>query len=301
LRIATLFQAAGIQVIVLKGPAVALTAYGDLSRRTFTDVDLLVRREDILRARQILTANGYKTNYPDRMEEAIVEGQHALELLSDQGMVELHWAFFPRHLHLDFDLEEIWREAVALPELGTSTMALSQPHRVLYLCAHGAKHRWFPLRWIVDLAQTVVKLSPSDGRRVVELARRYHCRRILALGLRVIRDVYPEDRAPFDDAVYGSNRSTRRLVAFARKELESLGVDQHYIGRRSHSINPYLQYSVFWIDARERLRDRMACRLDLIFKPSPGDANLNAFGKAMRPFQRSIKAVAQMIRSSGNS
>jgi len=38
---------AGIPTIVLKGPAVALAAYGDFSRRTFADIDLLVHKHDL--------------------------------------------------------------------------------------------------------------------------------------------------------------------------------------------------------------------------------------------------------------
>ena len=49
--IASRLENAGIPVIVLKGPALGVTAYGDASMRTFRDIDLLVRREDVLRGR----------------------------------------------------------------------------------------------------------------------------------------------------------------------------------------------------------------------------------------------------------
>src|SRR5204863_9786310 len=45
------FAEAKIAAIVLKGPALANQAYGDCSRRTFADVDLLVPRNDLSRAK----------------------------------------------------------------------------------------------------------------------------------------------------------------------------------------------------------------------------------------------------------
>ena len=44
------FRAAGIEVAVLKGPAVALMVYGGIAQREFTDLDLLVHPEDLTRA-----------------------------------------------------------------------------------------------------------------------------------------------------------------------------------------------------------------------------------------------------------
>ncbi len=47
------FHRSGIPVLVLKGPAIGIAAYGDCSRRVFADADLLVRRTDLGHARNM--------------------------------------------------------------------------------------------------------------------------------------------------------------------------------------------------------------------------------------------------------
>jgi hypothetical protein len=45
------FRAAGIETIPYKGPVLALFAYGDLALRRFVDLDVIVRKSDVTRAR----------------------------------------------------------------------------------------------------------------------------------------------------------------------------------------------------------------------------------------------------------
>src|SRR5260370_38643204 len=61
-RLLDLFAREGIQVLPFKGPTLAMAAYGNLALRQFTDLDLLIRKEDVLRARGILLENGYRTD-----------------------------------------------------------------------------------------------------------------------------------------------------------------------------------------------------------------------------------------------
>ena len=74
----------------------AIAAYGNLALRQFTDLDLLVRQEDALRAREILLGNGYRTDLQlnTRWEEAYLHGYDEFVLYSPHGypLVELHWA-----------------------------------------------------------------------------------------------------------------------------------------------------------------------------------------------------------------
>src|SRR6476469_7955692 len=53
-RLINLFRDAGIEVIPYKGPVLALFAYGDIALRRFVDLDVIVKKSDVLRARDIL-------------------------------------------------------------------------------------------------------------------------------------------------------------------------------------------------------------------------------------------------------
>jgi hypothetical protein len=49
-----------VLAIPFKGPVLAWKIYGDISKRSFNDLDLLIEREDFYRTTQILAANGFR-------------------------------------------------------------------------------------------------------------------------------------------------------------------------------------------------------------------------------------------------
>lgn len=71
-RILEDFSKAGIETILVKGPLVSLLAYGDPGVRSFVDLDLIVRHEQILEASRRMTALGLDRDVP---EAAIVAGK----------------------------------------------------------------------------------------------------------------------------------------------------------------------------------------------------------------------------------
>src|SRR5258705_4493380 len=61
-RLIKLLDASAITAIPFKGPALALFAYDDLNLRRYVDLDIMVRKEDVLSAREILLADGYESS-----------------------------------------------------------------------------------------------------------------------------------------------------------------------------------------------------------------------------------------------
>src|SRR5438132_10493948 len=59
LGILELFAAEGIEAMPYKGPAIAVSIYGRLALRQFTDLDILVRKHDVWRSQQLLVSRGY--------------------------------------------------------------------------------------------------------------------------------------------------------------------------------------------------------------------------------------------------
>src|SRR5215218_2458387 len=63
LRLLRVFETHGIAAVPYKGPVLATFAYGNLALREFGDLDILVRRQDILRAGELLASSGYRLGY----------------------------------------------------------------------------------------------------------------------------------------------------------------------------------------------------------------------------------------------
>src|SRR3989454_2276525 len=144
LSVLDLFEAQGIPAVPLKGPLLALLAYGNLALREFGDLDILVRRADVERAKRLLLSHGYRP-------ELFVEAAHEAALLAcgyhyplrrDDGLaVELHWSLAPREFPYPLDAEEVWTRLRPVRLGGRTLYTLGSEDLLLFLCAHGGE-RW---------------------------------------------------------------------------------------------------------------------------------------------------------------
>lgn len=299
MHLVTVFERAGIHVIVLKGPAVAIAAYDDYSRRTFSDVDLLVQKKDLVAARDLLLGRGFTREYAPEVESALIADQHALELADATIKVELHWSLLSRHLHFDVDVADLWKRAHEVECMGSSMSVLSPEHQFLYLCAHGAKHEWMLFRWICDIAQLTQRLSAADAERVSLLAERHNAKRILSLALRIVRVTFGEEESCFPESVLQPERDTRELVALVKSRIESDGATTHeLLPPRIARIHPYLGPLAFWIMSRERRRDQVACAARFILLPAASEAAGGRLHGLLRPARLVARAMRRMAHAS---
>jgi len=290
---------AGVPSVVLKGPAVAIAAYDDCSRRTFADADLLVRREHLGLAREVLLSRGYSAHFRAERESGLISGQHALEFSDSRTSVELHWTLLSRHLRFNLDIDDIWSDATTIECIGSQLKILSSEHLFLYLCAHGAKHEWALFRWICDIAQLADRLTVTQAERVMALAEKANAKRILALGLRLIRAIFGEEASPFRPAAFGSERETARLVAVVRARLVSDAVESRgLLPQRIAGIHHYMEPLTFWLCSRERISDRLACGAQFCFVPAAGDRSRGRLQRVFRPARLAVNALRRLTRAS---
>jgi hypothetical protein len=281
-----------VPALVLKGPATAIAAYGDCSRRIFYDADLLVRRTDLRRARDILLERGYSASFHAGLEDALISGQDALEFSGSRMTVELHWTLLSRHLRFNLSVDDLWNESVVIECVGSRLRTLALEHHFLYLCAHGAKHEWRVLRWICDVAQLSRRLTGQQAERVIALAEKTHTRRILSLGLRIVREFYGEEDSPFPPSAFRTEAETAPLVALVKARLMS-ATDRsaHLLPPRIAAIHKYMEPLTFWMQSRERLIDRVGSAAQFIFAPAAADAGRSQLQRLLRPVRLAARAV----------
>ncbi len=290
------FERASIPVIVLKGPAVAVTAYGDPSLRTLGDMDLLVSRDNLLPARELLTSLGFAPDYDLESEHALAADQHALEFSSSRAKVELHWALLSRHLRLDFEAAEIWASAQSVNCAGKNIRVLAPGVQFVFLCAHGAKHEWMSVRWICDVAQLSLRLDADGVEKVLSLASRSRSRRILALGLRVAEAVLGERDHPFAPDEIVGEADTRHLVEVVLGQLglnaKPATLEPKWLAR----LDPSLRTLVFWSRTRENRVDQVASIARVLLVPSTADEGLPAMRWIRRPLRLAARAFRRAHR-----
>src|SRR6267378_2647707 len=102
-RILDRFTSEGIGALVVKGPVLAVQAYGDPAMRAYGDLDLLVRQRDIRRATELLSAAGFAAAVPlSAIDAGRIPGQYLFSKPDSKLIVELHnnctLRYFPRRL-----------------------------------------------------------------------------------------------------------------------------------------------------------------------------------------------------------
>ncbi|NJM71426.1 MAG: nucleotidyltransferase family protein [Scytonema sp. RU_4_4] len=198
IKLLELFEANNIPVIPFKGPILAISAYGDISRRDFYDLDILVRKQDFLKTKELLAVQGYRPYSNSSEKEAIylstlnpeqqkayLQSHWELHLVDerDRVTIDVHHGILPKQFSFLFDSEWIWKDAQLKPFANKMVLNFALEDLILILCSQGAKDCWQRMNRICDLAQLISTSDKVDWEKLCERAAKLRMTRILFLGL----------------------------------------------------------------------------------------------------------------------
>lgn len=257
--------AAGLPAIAFKGPTLALDLYGDLSLRHFEDLDLLVRREDVLACKQRLIATGYRPmrELTAAAEARYLDAEYEYALVGDRGRVrvELHWNVLPRAFSFRLDADRLWRAARPTTLGGASVLVPAPEDLVLLLSVHGAKHLWERIAWIADLAELARAYPRIDWRGCLADARARGVERMVLVGMRLARDLLGATLPDDVEERIGADSSVAPLAGRLAGWLETGSVPA-----------PRSRAAIGMATAmRERMTDRVRYALRLALTPTVDD------------------------------
>ncbi len=285
IQLVRLFEANAIPVIVFKGPLLGAVAYGNLSLRSSADLDILVRKQDFLRLKKLLLAEGY---LPSSMlsrvpERALLDFASEFVFIRPATGIELdvHWHVLPRMISHALDDERFWQRIEYRRLGGMQVPTVPREELLLFLCAHGSKHLWERLGWICDIAGLVGSHPLMNWTQVLEQAEAQGRSRMLFLGLALARDLagaeLPSEvlvRMRTDPAVGGLAAQVREWLA--SDTTSNLGLRER---------------TAFNLRVTNRSADRVRY-LSRLAVPTPGDLQLfdwpqmpPSFYYVFRPFR----------------
>ena len=298
LRLLKLFAQQDINVISMKGPALAVEAYGNLALRQFGDLDLLFHDADVLRVKDFLIAEGYQplVHMTDTQEQLFIDQDNDFAFVhSERGIrLELHTAIKPKFYAFHLDHEVLWADRVSMQVQGQAVDRFAPADQMLTLCIHGASHSWERLCWICDIAQLLHHYRELDWFSLLNKARGLGCLRMLLLGPllahKLLNASLPEvvvEAISQDSAVSMlADRVCSRLFADVEETVE--GAEQFW----------------FYIHIRERWRDRVQYILRLAVDPNIHDwslihlpQSLTFFYYLVRPFRLVGVGLASLSRA----
>jgi hypothetical protein len=168
-------EAANVPVMLLKGAALARTAYARAVDRPMSDIDVLVEPANARLARRILLTAGWR-EIVGGVADSAYDQHHHLRPLGDARspniQLEIHTALFPERQPFAFDARDLWRAAVPLPQ-HRGVFVPSKVHLLLHACLHFAwshQARFGVWRTIRDV-QAISRCPDFDWDAFVAVAR----------------------------------------------------------------------------------------------------------------------------------
>lgn len=241
----------GIPSVPYKGPALALQLYGDIALRQFVDLDILVRRRDVLRCRNLIVSMGYGSTMELEGAQALAfkQAYNELSMVRSDGQVhlELQWEAVPWNFCFSLDDLDIWSQRLRFASKDMRFDALPPEELLLILCVHGAKDFWGRLIWVCDVVELIRRHPALKWKRLKELANRTGGLRMLLVGLRLARDLFGTVLPDDIEKMIKADPMVGRLTRSVKDRL--CGLDES-------PLNFYKKYA-FYFRIRERSRDRI--------------------------------------------
>lgn len=179
LKLLNLFESHSIPAIPFKGPVLAVSAYGNLSLRCISDLDILVRERDYHKAKELLLDQGHRMLHDSEHEARCLQAQlwHEEKKVS----VDLHYGIQPKHLQLNSEI--FLKNLQPLSCAGTTIQTFSPETHLLILCVEGEKEGWNQLSRLCDVAALISSHPQMNWESLRQQARRLKVERILDFGL----------------------------------------------------------------------------------------------------------------------
>lgn len=167
--------ACGIEVVLLKGAALASRLYGSFTLRPMNDVDLLVDAGRAEEARSLLLGAGWMTNAALPGDIHYKTHHHLPPLVDARGRglrLEIHRDLLPPGHPFGMGLRDVWRSLVPVQVAGNPAFVLPVSQHVLHLAIHFAwshamrSGAWHAFRDIV----TLERAGLTDWAELVHIA-----------------------------------------------------------------------------------------------------------------------------------
>ena len=239
-----------------KGPHLPPSPTATSRSASSFNLDILIRKQDLFKARELLTLPAASPCYlpvddqEDDPRQSDCENHLTLQREDGGSFLELHWELLQPCFGFPLRIEDLGDRLTTVSLAGRTIRSLPAEELLLFLCAHGAKHNWLRLGWICDIAELIRTCDQLDWQRVLVYARALGGLRMLALGLFLGSQLLGADPPQWISRKLRSDSAARNLTG---RVIDQLFRD-----------DPISQDGAGWglafyLEARERLSDRIRC------------------------------------------
>ena len=249
----------GIPAMVIKGPASSIQLWNDPLIREYNDLDILVNCPDVGPAIPFMAGLGFITEEfrPTRTsvptDTRLLQRPHHLTFWKEgcPFRVEMHdRTGWESELFRHDDIDLVFRRAVTLECSGRHLVAPDLPDHAALIVAHGVKHAWCLLHWVLDAAGFLAQAGEEEQRAALTRMRELGMGHQIKLTCDMVRILYPVKLSPVLESAIAREPGFRRPLDFAVARLQTAGSDMASV---KNTIMFDLVYSLPLLgDARDR-------------------------------------------------
>lgn len=290
-KICEAFDMQGVPVIPLKGATLALSAYGDLTLRDFSDMDLLIPECAMGEARTILLAQGYEQKDPATESDHEEGPYHVFIKKRTLFRVDLQWVMAHQHFMFRLDRPEFWAQRRPVILGNKVVQGLAPEDLLIVLCVHGSKHAWEQLKWVCDVAELLRSHPDLDWERIFSNASAWGCRRLICIGLSLAHHVLD---APLSEGVRARYSGDMDVEMFSERMPVTLLADPREGVHEEQAVALYFALKDSWW---EQWRFGLVlCRDESSMVKSPpvwlhSRRSLTYVSRLIRPFQWAVRSL----------
>lgn len=212
-------ETASITAISYKGPVLAAQAFGDIARREYGDLDILVHHRDIAAVEELMLREGYRAAVPlNSLAPSAIPGQFSY---SRPGAlpVEFHTEKTLRYYPVPFDIAWLERNLARIAIGDRQVRTFSPEDSLTVLSVHGCKHLWSRLLWVADIAWLIHSTPLFNWEAATQCADRFRSRRMMLTGAALASDLLGANLPGSIQAQIRSNSVVQKLIAESCREL----------------------------------------------------------------------------------
>ena len=148
----------GIDLIVLKGAYLVRSVYTTPALRRFSDIDVLVRKADLVEIENRLAKTDYRRVGGEITDESTGNERDSLVYRrQDEGPgLHIHWHLIksdtPAYTRVELDIDAIWNAAARDSD---GQLQMNPVHRVIHLSEHVLHHSYNRLVLLRDIAEII--------------------------------------------------------------------------------------------------------------------------------------------------
>lgn len=309
LEIVQLLKDNDINYICFKGASLAASIYGDISFRQFNDIDILIPKKDLLKARDLFFSIGGKVWFlnivTDKKKESFMSSQiahkflrhyaYGFEFKNQTVLLDLHWQMFPSDFPLSLSMEYLEPSLEDTIIFNQKISTLSPENNLLLLCGHGSKDCWNKLARICDIAELINFYPQLDWELLIKEGKNRDILRLVLVGLSLANRLY---KISLPDFIYEEINQDTKIKSLVNKIEYLLFCESNIV---KNTLKEYLALLLFKIQFIERIQDKIKSVFNSIFLPSYGDWALflpyelpYIFYYFTRPFRLLFKIVFKL-------